>query len=336
VKLAANVQRNEDLRIAKELASDNDDTTLKKLRGNHKLRGPEYANNSCAYDTLSMEFMNIFEYLNAKEQDIFCKGLPVLGAIFKELDRVLDRNVNNIMSQKSGIAHSKELIKGLYFYEGSTWIFNQFTSLDLILEDIIKNGGPKRDNSPIDPDELNEIADNRFNMFVLKYKTVGSCEKSECLVMKENSESIKIAAIERHINLTLLQSFDYTSIQDGLNHLFGEDRKNHRCRYCNESETRKPVAMNHPVLFHLSIPTSFFGTVSTELTILGEEYNLISVEYGNMSHFKCRFLRDFHVYEYDGMGPDGGCSRLNSKLSFPPMLKHNYRACGAWYTRNDC
>jgi hypothetical protein len=113
------------------------------------------------------------------------------------------------------------------------------------------------------------------------------------------------------------------------------DRNNNHCHCYNELETRKLVALNHPLLFHLSIPTSFTGTISTDLNILGREDNLISVEYGNMSHFKCRFLRDFHVYEYDGMRPDGGCLEVTSKPSFPSMLKYDYRACGAWYTRND-
>jgi hypothetical protein len=85
----------------------------------------------------------------------------------------------------------------------------------------------------------------------------------------------------------------------------------------------------------LSIPTSFLGTVSTELSILGKEYLLFSVEYGNMSHYKCRFLRENKVYEYDGMKPNGGFFLVTSEPSFPPMIADLYRACGIWYIRID-
>jgi hypothetical protein len=105
------------------------------------------------------------------------------------------------------------------------------------------------------------------------------------------------------------------------------------CPSCNEN--REHVDVVHPLLLHLIVPTSFLGMFSTDITILGKEYNHVSVEYGNMSHYKCRFLRGNKVYEYDGMNEDRGYSLVTSKPSFPPMLQYMYRASGAWFKRVD-
>jgi hypothetical protein len=45
-----------------------------------------------------------------------------------------------------------------------------------------------------------------------------------------------------------------------------------------------------------------------------------------MSHFKCRFLRENKVYEYDGMKTDGGYFLVTSESSIPPMLFNIHRA----------
>jgi hypothetical protein len=93
--------------------------------------------------------------------------------------------------------------------------------------------------------------------------------------------------------------------------------------------------VKHPLSLHFAIPTSFIGTISTEINVLEKKYNLLSVEYGNMSHYKCRLKRDNKVYAYDGMNLDGECMLVTSTPSFPPMLDNMYRAAGAWYKRDD-
>lgn len=308
-----------------------------KLTGHHNIRGPEYNDNSCAFDTQSMELSQIYQYMNNNEKAMFCQGLPVLGAIYKELHRVLTSSLGDTSSQINGLRAAKDKIKALYFYEGSIWKFNQLTSMDLLIEEVIKKGGPRLRNSGqvLSYEELEQQGVARANMMVLKYRSAGSCQKPECLQIKENSEAIKISTIHRVINMSLLIQLNYNSVQEGINHVFKQSREGYRCQNCNDSETREYEDVEHPFLFHLSIPTSFLGTVSTELSILGKEYLLFSVEYGNMSHYKCRFLRENKVYEYDGMKPNGGFFLVTSEPSFPPMIADLYRACGIWYIRID-
>jgi hypothetical protein len=284
-----------------------------------------------------MELSQIYQYMNDDEKAMFCLGLPVLGAIFKELHRVLTTSLRYKLLQMRGLQDAKEKIKALYFYEGSRWKYDSFTSMDLLIEEMSKEGGPRLRNSGqvLSYEEIDQQGVARKNMMVLKYRFVGSCQKPECLQIKENSEAIKINEFHRVINLSLLVELGYTSVQDGINHVFKQRREGYRCQNCKVLETREYEGVEHPFLFHLSIPTSFLGTVSTELSILGKEYLIFSVEYGNMSHYKCRFKREGKVYEYDGMNPDGGCCLVTSEPSFPPMIADMYRACGIWYIRID-
>jgi hypothetical protein len=333
VKIAENKAANHKLKIALQFASDHDRSTYQIMRSPHNIRGPEYAKNSCAFDTKSMELSQMYHQMTDIEKSMFCVGLPILGAINKELHRVLSSSLNDVGSQIVGLKASKKKIQELYFFGGSSWKFNTFTSLDTLIEDMANVGGPRK-GPLLSPDEFANEAKNRQDLMVLLFKTIGRCEKAECLLQKQSLPGT-VGQDNQRSNIFLAQHFDHKSIQESIDHYFELDRRSYYCQFCKELDTRIITTVKHPLLLHFAIPTSFIGTVSTEISVLEKKYNLLSVEYGNMSHYKCRFKRDDKVYAYDGMVLDGECRLVTSTPSFPPMLHNMYRAAGAWYKRDD-
>jgi hypothetical protein len=81
VKIAENKAANHKLKIALQFASDHDRSTYQIMRSPHNIRGPEYAKNSCAFDTKSMELSQMYHQMTDIEKSMFCVGLPILGAI---------------------------------------------------------------------------------------------------------------------------------------------------------------------------------------------------------------------------------------------------------------
>jgi hypothetical protein len=217
------------------------------------------------------------------------------------------------------VAESKKQFMKQFIYEGSQFKKGEFDSMDKAIDFTISEGGKKR---PISMGDL----------MILQVEIQTNCLNPECVCRDHSSKEW------REGNMALPQKLGVNNVQEGVDFIFDLERKKlPDCSVCAVSQSRVITNIRYPVLLHILFPTSFVGTVSTEINLFDKLYDLVTVAYGNKMHFKCRFKcrREDKVYEYDGMVNEGGCNLVTSTPSFPVMLKNMFRACGAWYIRVD-
>lgn len=293
----------------------------------HTVRGYQWANNSCAFDTLFFLQYHLYLLCSESEKILYDTAMPLLGSNFKRQDDFLKlKDVKkNLMLQLSCIKTVKKNLMNACLGKSflrRTFVEGTFESVDNVLCFFMNLEG----------ESVRVIAAKKA-LYMTTYSTHTNCIVPEC--PENGAKHVKDYSLFDQCSLDVKETVQALCID--------AEAAEHRmffCQTCQQQEIRQIDNISTSIFKYIVLPTRFLGTLDLFIVSFGVQYRLVAVSYGNNAHFKGRFVDvDNKVYEYDGMYRtklgkfEGGCRLVDSSPLFPSMLNNMFRACSLWYKK---
>ena len=291
----------------------------------NEIRGAQWARNSCAFDTVMTLLFYMWKALKQDEQLSFAEDLPKTGVIFKALDAT--------NGSKNGWATAKEAYNSMFFseYKGLTQFqVNLFYSVESVYNHLLNI---ERQHGQLVTQES----------FTIDKRNSVTCSDEYCTLENLPQNSYELEALLLDTPSIIMDEKGFT-IQDRIKHLMLDKWKLSKCS-CGKGTKilSNCVITRTPLLLYISCAEILSSRddpiIDPSITIMGFNYDLVAVGYGDGTHFTGTFSYGGAAYEYDGCRNSGLCRLMNSEDSpfvFEPKAgSYSYKRTPTilWYKR---